>query len=264
MDQISLLADALERKTKDHRTIHALDLLLSGAVQPGSRIGLWQVASKNDDRTYATMTMPREECTCRDARNYCKHVRAAKMASHLVHQADIQASAHGTTVRNLIDRLTADIAAGIPSRLSRALNALLIGALLNRQIYNRDAANAAADARDGESEPEHKPQRIELIIQFRTSGGRHNPTVDGDGELLEIRADGVKRPAKYADVNRAYRWMQTEGYEPAGHRWIDQAGYSRRRVSTYLLPGSPELAAHKDTALPVRAATRGRNKLFKT
>lgn len=263
MDSKILLQNALERKTDDGRTIRAFDLLLSGAVQPGSQAGLWQVRSSDGSRTYATMTSPRETCTCRDARsNLCKHVRSATMAQEAISAAREKADEHNHPLAQFRDKLWQDMTKLVPTRLRRALSVLIIGADLAILIDRRDAAKAAADRHDGESEHEYTPQKIELIIQYRTSGGRHIPVCD-DGELLQIRTDGIETAAKYPDVARARRWMQTAGYQPAGHRWIDPAGRHRRRVSTYILPTAAKLPDARDSALPVQP-TRGRSKLFKT
>lgn len=263
MDSKILLQNALERKTTDGRTIRAFDLLQTGAVQPGSQAGLWQVASSDRARTYATMTSPRESCTCRDARNECKHLRAALMAEAAISAAREKASEHDHTLATFRDKLYRDLHGLVPTRLRTALAILIVGADLAILVDERDAAEAAVNRHDGESQEEHKPQRIELVIRFRTSGGRANPHVDA-GELIQIRADGIEKPAKYADVSRAYRWMQDTGYQPTGHRWIDGAGLVRRRVSTYVLAGSAIQAHARDHALPVAPPTRGRSKLFKT
>jgi hypothetical protein len=81
-------------------------------------------------------------------------------------------------------------------------------------------------------------REIALIVRFRTSGGKVAPHVLGDGELLEVVEDGLRRRAKTADARVAYRWLETNGFAPTERRWLDPAGYLRRRKQVYRKEGA--------------------------
>ena len=73
---------------------------------------------------------------------------------------------------------------------------------------------------------------VEVIVEYRTSGGRHLPHTDA-GRPIEVILDGEKRTPKTDDFGVIARWLMNNDYDVVGHKWLDRAGYVRRRKSTY-------------------------------
>lgn len=221
------------------RTQRALAILLDHAITIGNwGPGSYIVHSQEDlSKTYnvkvgtgPTTDPPR--CDCRDRSNYCKHLRACLMAEAAMERARELAAKYDITIHELDARITRDLCAGVPARLADALTIILIGAQLAQLEHDSAAAEAAANARDGTP---FKPQKIELVIRFRTAGARDNPTI-ADGELVSVVEDGQQRKPRHTNADRALAQLQAAGYAAAGHKWMDPAGLVRRRRSIYQLP----------------------------
>lgn len=230
MDGKQELVKALQH-TADGRTQRALELLLDHAITIGSEPGIWIVQSASNDQTYKTYSHAPMHCECLDRSNYCKHLRACLMAEAAIQRAHDLAAKHNITIDELDSRVTRDLCAGVPARLADALTTILIGAQLAQLLHSAAAAEAAADAQDG---PPYKPQKIELIIRFRTTGARDNPTTS-DGKLVAVVEDGLERTPRHTDADRALAQLYAAGYAAAGHAWMDPAGLVRRRRSIYQL-----------------------------
>ena len=77
-----------------------------------------------------------------------------------------------------------------------------------------------------------RPIEIALVVEFRTSGGRVVPYTD-EGKLVKVIEDGKERAPKTSDMRPVYEWLLAHGYEPVIFRWLDRAGYIRRRKQVY-------------------------------
>ena len=265
MDGKKLLQESLQRETQDERTYKALSLLLAHSVSLDGANYL--VASESDPtQTYHASLEP-AACDCQDARRRgatCKHLRAAAMATAAISRARSLAKEKGLFLAQLESRVTADLLAGAPTRLlADGLSAILVGAQLAQEMDSLAAAEAAADVHDGESTVPYRPERIDLVIRYRTTGAAIAPGTLDAGELVEVREEGFARAPKTADPLVAIRALQRLGYQPQGCRWLDPAGYLRRRISNFALATATASTANHDQALPIQPV-RGRAKLFKT
>lgn len=269
MDGKKLLQESLQRETQDERTYKALSLLLAHSVSLDGANYL--VASESDPTQTYHVSLEPAACDCQDARRRgpgCKHLRAAAMATAAISRAHSLAEEKGLPLAQLESRVAADLLAGVPTRLlADGLAVLLVGAQLAQEMDSLAAAEAAADVHDGESASAapYRPERIDLVIRYRTTGAAIAPGTLDAGELVEVREEGFARAPKTADPLVAIRALQRLGYQPQGCRWLDPAGYLRRRISSFALATVTATASttNHDQALPIQPV-RGRAKLFKT
>lgn len=226
MNEIILLGQALAGETKDKRVQRALSLLLDHAVNIGSDLDHWVVTSATDEKYYHVTAT---SCDCPDhahTRRDCKHVLAVKLALESIDRCQAVAEKHAMTISQVRKRLAAALSAGVPGHLADKILSLLIGAQLAQARHQLAACQAAVEQRDGTGE--YKPKKIELIIRFRTTGGRILPTTYG-GELVEVIEEGISRKPKTTDPRVAWKHLLKAGYTATYHEWLDRAGYMRRR-----------------------------------
>jgi len=77
------------------------------------------------------------------------------------------------------------------------------------------------------------PSTIVLVVKHGTSGAGDLARAD-TGVIESVILDGVKRDPKDTDFGKACLWLQEQGYVPAGFKWIERAGLTRRRRCTYV------------------------------
>jgi hypothetical protein len=104
--------------------------------------------------------------------------------------------------------------------------------------------------------PNGQAQRIDLIMAYKADEARVLPHINGNGQLVEFKADGQTSEPPVQTAPELYRWLQANGYVPTDFKWLGWEHGLRQRLQTYVL------ADARDTALPVQH-TRGRSKLFK-
>jgi len=265
MDAKKLLQEAIQHETKDERTYRALSLLLSHAVTLNGANYL--VASESDPTQTYHVSLEPVACDCRDAQRRgaaCKHLRAAAMATAAISRARSLAEEKGLSLAQLESRVATDLLAGVPTRLlAEAITVVLVGAQLAQEMDSLAAAQMAADVHDCESASAapYRPERIDLVIRYRTTGAAIAPGTLDAGELVEVHEEGFARAPKTADPLVAIRALQRLGYQPQGHKWLDAAGYLRRRISSFAL-ATANASANHDDAVPL-SPIRGRSKLFK-
>lgn len=202
------------------------EAVVTSQSNPDGRYHVDQVSQDGDTIT--------GRCTCPDfgQGHLCKHILATLLVTKAQATCVELMRKHQITIDEVLKRLHNQYAQTSAWEMKHKL--LTLANAAQTLVAERD--NTAADQHDGISDatPIIKPKTIELVIRYRTSGGRDNPTTS-NGELIEIRADGQPKEPKYTDPERAYKFLQASGYQPIDHKWIDPAGYVRRRVSSYQL-----------------------------
>jgi hypothetical protein len=99
-------------------------------------------------------------------------------------------------------------------------------------------------------------QRIDLIMAYEAEEAKVLPQINGNGQLVEFKADGQVTEPPVRTTPELYRWLEANGFVPNGFRWLGWEHGLRQRLQTYVQ------AEARDTALPVQP-TRGQSKLFK-
>lgn len=159
-------------------------------------------------------------CTCYDhahGGHRCKHQFAAATWQVSLNFAPDLAAMHNLTLEELEEKLIDQLAKSNSTRLTIMLHA-------TQHLLSIKSQTVVV-----------LPNHISLIIRYRTSGGRLMPHTLDAGELLTVERDGVQQAAQNSDPNVAYAWLIAHDYQVAGRKWIDAAGYLRRRKSTYTL-----------------------------
>jgi hypothetical protein len=104
--------------------------------------------------------------------------------------------------------------------------------------------------------PNGQARRIELVMAYEAEEAKVLPHINGNGQLVEFKADGRLTEPPVKTTPELYRWLQANGYVPTDFKWRGWEHGLRQRRQTYVL------ADARDTALPVQHS-RGRSKLFK-
>ena len=104
--------------------------------------------------------------------------------------------------------------------------------------------------------PSGQARRIDLILAYKAEEAKMLPHMNGNGELVEFKADGQVVEPPVQTTPELYRWLQAYGYVPSGFSWLGWEHGLRQRLQTYVQ------AEARDTALPVQHS-HGRSKLFK-
>ena len=95
--------------------------------------------------------------------------------------------------------------------------------------------------------------RIDLVVAYEADGARALPRINGNGQLVAFRADGVEATPPAQTVSAIYRWLQAEGYVPDGFKWLGWQHGLRQRRQTYVLNGSNGHHTEKE-AVPCHAS----------
>lgn len=181
-------------------------------------------AGFDPDLSY-TVNFFAKTCTCPDfARHgtefWCKHLYAVHVTKLATKAAPELAAAKGLTMEQLEQSLLYQLSVSSPSVRGRYANKLLV--LLH-----------AVQKQLQQQPPEiSEPQRVELVTECRTSGGKKLPHVVSE-ELIQVTKDGEELTPRY-DLKHILDWLMEKNYRRYCVRWLSRVGYVRRRQYVFV------------------------------
>jgi hypothetical protein len=215
-------AQQIVARLTDNRKMKAMQIAETPEAVTRLASGTWEVRSQSDASIKYLVTRDLDQCTCPDfirskGQNFlhdvipCKHLGAVCIFILAQQHARKLAAKHGLTLEQVAARILADLCQPLEPALGQKLAIL------------RLAAESLAQ----------QPEQIQLVVRFHTSGGKYSPTLDGDGELVEIVENGKTRQPRATSHRQAVTWLEGQGFQPEARTWIEPAGAIRRRKETY-------------------------------
>ena len=77
-------------------------------------------------------------------------------------------------------------------------------------------------------------RRIDLIVGYEADEAHVLPHTNANGELVQFKADAHVIEAPVRTMPELYRWLQAQGYIPAGFKWLGWERGLRQRRETYV------------------------------
>ena len=71
-------------------------------------------------------------------------------------------------------------------------------------------------------------------LAYEASEAKVLPRTNGNGQLVQFKADGVETQPPTRTVPKLYRWLQDHGYIPDAFKWLGWERGLRQRLQTYV------------------------------